>query len=66
MAAGVYTVAEVAALTGFSPQTATRMFERGKGVPILSAPTSMHKRRYCSICIPRAVYERMISRLTVR
>lgn len=33
-----YTVAEVAALTGFSRQTVTRMFEKEKGVIILERP----------------------------
>jgi AraC-like DNA-binding protein len=61
-----YTVAEVAALTGFSRRTVTRMFERERGVLILSRPESMHKRSYRSIRIPRAVYERVINRLTVK
>jgi hypothetical protein len=52
----VYTVAEVAALTGFSRQTVTRMFEREKGVLILARPESLHKRRYHSIRIPRGIY----------
>jgi hypothetical protein len=60
-----YTVAEVAALTGLSRQTVTRMFERERGVIVLVRPESMHKRSYRSIRIPRAVYERVIGRLTV-
>ena len=62
----VYTVAEVAELTGFSVGTITRMFEREKGVLILKRPESMHKRRYRSIRIPRSVYERVIGGLTVK
>ncbi len=61
-----YTVADVAELTGFSRNTVIRMFERERGVLILGRPESMHKRRYRSIRIPRAVYERVISRLTVK
>ena len=60
-----YTVGEVAALTGFSRQTVTRMFEREKGVLILARPESLHKRSYRSIRIPRAVYERVMFRLRV-
>jgi len=59
------TVAEAAELTGFSPQTVTRMFEREPGVLVLSRPESMHKRGYRSIRIPRAVYERVIMRIAV-
>jgi AraC-like DNA-binding protein len=62
----VYTVAEVAALMGLSRQTVTRLFERERGVIILERPQSMHKRPYRSIRIPRAVFERVISRLTLK
>jgi len=61
-----FTVAEVAALTGFSRQTVTRMFEREPGVLMLSRPEAMHKRGYRSIRIPRHVYERVSQRLQVR
>ena len=61
-----YTVAEVAALTGFSRWTVTRMFENEKGVLVLERPESMRKRGYRSIRIPRAVYERMVNKLTVK
>jgi predicted DNA-binding transcriptional regulator YafY len=60
-----YTVAEVAALTGFSSRTITRMFEHERGVIILERPERMHKRKYRSIRIPRAVYERVVSQLEV-
>jgi hypothetical protein len=60
-----YTVAEVAAMTGFSRNTITKMFEREPGVLILSRPGSLNKRRYRAIRIPRAVYERVIRSLTV-
>ena len=62
----VHTVAEVAALMGLSRQTVTRLFERERGVIILARPESMHKRPYRSIRIPCAVYERVISRLTLK
>ncbi len=65
MAGGVYTVAEVAALTDLSRQTVTRMFEREKGVLILARPESLHKRSYRSIRIPRAVYERVLGRVAL-
>jgi hypothetical protein len=61
-----FTVAEVAALTGFSRQTVTRMFENESGVIILKRPKRPHKRPYRSIRVPRAVYERVIARLTAR
>jgi transcriptional regulator GlxA family with amidase domain len=52
----VYTVAEVAALTGLSRRTVTRMFERERGVLVLERPERLHKRGYRSIRIPSAVY----------
>jgi hypothetical protein len=61
-----YTVAEVAALTGWSRQTVTRLFEHERGVLVLGRPESLHKRSYRSIRIPRVVYERMIHRLSVK
>jgi AraC-like DNA-binding protein len=61
-----YTVDEVSALTGFNRTTVTRMFEKEQGVLILPRPETMHKRRYRSLRIPRAVYERVIRRLAVR
>jgi len=62
----VLTVAEVAALTGFSRQTITRMFEREPGVLILARHSTNHKQRYRSIRIPRAVYERVVDRLRMK
>ena len=62
----VYTVAEVAALTGFSRRTVTRMFEGERGVIILVRPESLHKRPYRSLRIPCAVYKRVIGRLAVK
>jgi transcriptional regulator GlxA family with amidase domain len=61
-----YTLDEVAALTGFSRRSVTRIFEREPGVLVLERPTTMNKRRYRSVRIPQAVYERVIRRLTVR
>ncbi len=58
------TVAEAAELTGFSVQTVTRMFENERGVLIKSAPRSLSTRRYRSIRIPRAVFARVIDRIT--
>ncbi len=61
-----YTVGEVADLTGFSRNTVTQLFENERGVIVLARPEKLHKRGYRSIRIPHAVYERVISRLTVR
>jgi hypothetical protein len=59
----VYTVPEVAKLTGYSPQTITRLFENESGVLILERKKPGGKRRhYRSIRIPRAVYERVLRR----
>jgi hypothetical protein len=60
----VYTIEEVAAMTGFSRRTVSRMFEREPGVIVLERPETMRKRRYRSIRIPKAVYERLLRRLT--
>jgi hypothetical protein len=60
-----YTVREVAALTGFSRQTVTRLFENEAGVLAIKRPEEMHKRSYRSIRIPRAVYERIVRRIAV-
>lgn len=62
----VYTIQEVAALTGLSRQTVTRLFEGERGVLILERPEQMHKGRYRTIRIPRAVYERVILKLKVK
>jgi hypothetical protein len=60
-----YTVAEVSALTGLSRQTVTRMFEKEHGVIILERPKTLRKRGYRNMRIPRAVYERVVRRITV-
>jgi transcriptional regulator GlxA family with amidase domain len=61
-----YTVADIAALMGFSTRAVTRMFERERGVMILERPERLHKCRYRSLRIPRVVFERVIRRMTVR
>jgi len=60
-----YTVAEVAALTGFSTDTIIRRFEREPGVLIITRPSTNRKRRYRSIRVPRGVYERVVRRITM-
>ena len=60
------TVAEAATLTGFSVPTITRLFQSAPGVIVIARPSKMNKRRYRSIRIPRAVYERVIGRLRVK
>jgi hypothetical protein len=62
----VLTIADIAALTGFSRSTVTRMFQHERGVIILARPETMHKGRYRSIRIPRAVYERVVARISVK
>lgn len=52
-------------MTGFSRQTITRMFERGPGVIVVPRHSMNRKRRYRSIRIPRAVYERVLRRFIV-
>lgn len=59
-----YTVMEVSALMGFSRQTITEMFQDEPGVIVHDRPESMRKRRYRSIRIPRAVYLRVLGRLS--
>jgi AraC-like DNA-binding protein len=66
MEKSVYTVGDVAEMTGFSRQTVTRFFEKETGVIVLARPESIHKQRYRSIRIPRHVYERVIGRLKVK
>ena len=61
----VYSLADVARMTGLSARTVIRMFENEKGVIVLERSESMHKRRYRTIRIPRAVYERVMTRITV-
>jgi hypothetical protein len=62
----VYTVADVAKLTGFCAKTVTRLFENEAGVIVLKRPETTHKRGYRSIRIPRPVYERVIRRISVK
>lgn len=59
-----YTVREIATLTGWSVQTVRRLFEREAGVLILDRPSSGKKRRYRSMRIPRAVYQRVVGKVT--
>jgi hypothetical protein len=61
-----YNVDDVVALTGFSRRTIIKLFENERGVLILGRPEEMHKRKYRSIRIPRAVYERVIGKLRVK
>jgi hypothetical protein len=58
-------VNEVAALTAWSRRKVIRMFERERGVIILDNPETLHKRRYRTIRIPRAVLNRVLARYTM-
>jgi hypothetical protein len=60
-----FTAREVAALMGFSQPTIIRMFEKEPGVLIVKRAETLRKRGYRSIRIPRAVYERVVRRLSV-
>jgi hypothetical protein len=55
-----YTVREVARMTGYSMRTIVRMFENEPGVLV----RENSKRR--TLRIPRAVYERVVRKLTIR
>ena len=48
-----------------SPHGSGLRQERQPGVIVLERPEKMHKRRYRSIRIPRAVYERVIEEITI-
>ncbi len=61
-----YTVGEVAALTGLSARTVTKLFENERGVIVYESDNVLYKkRRYRTIKIPRHVYERVLRRLAV-
>jgi hypothetical protein len=55
---------KVAATTPLPRQTVTRLFEHEPSVIILERTRRIHKRPYRSIRIPRALYERVVKRLT--
>src|SRR5579864_5693743 len=61
-----YTAADAAKMMSLSARTVIRLFEQESGVLILERRGMMHKRRYRTIRIPRAVYERVIRRLANR
>lgn len=61
----VFTVSDVAAMTGWSRQTIIRMFQDERGTLIRPTPERLHKRGYRSIRIPRFVYERVIGKVSV-
>ena len=61
-----YTVGELAALTGLSRQTVTRLSEREPGVLILARPERLHKRLYRTIRVPHHVYQRVTGRMSVK
>ncbi len=61
-----YTVAEVAKLTGFSPQMVTRLFENEKGVLIFQVARPRKRATYRTIRIPRSVYARVMRKISVQ
>lgn len=67
MHAEMLTVPQIAAVTGRSRRTIIRWFEDEPGVLLLSVfdhPEKLHKRRYRTLRIPRAVFERVLQRKT--
>lgn len=60
-----YSVEEVAALMGLSGWTVRQLFLKEKGVILIDRPATGSKRRYRSLRIPRAVYERVARRYQV-
>ena len=60
-----YTVADVARLTGFSPQMVTRLFENEKGVLVFQVDRPRKRATYRTIRIPRSVYARVIRKISV-
>lgn len=55
------TVNEIAQLTGRSRRTIIRWFEDEPGtLVVIDNPERMHKRRYRTLRIPRAIFERVI------
>ena len=59
-----YDVSEVVALMGLSRQTVIRLFADEPGVIVIDRKESLHKRRRRTIRIPRAVFERVLRRIT--
>ena len=59
----VFSVADVAALLGYSRWTVIRIFENEPGVLIRLQPETMHKRSRRTIRIPRHVFLRIKARL---
>jgi hypothetical protein len=71
----IYTIDELVVLHGFSRRTVIRLYEREPGVQVLERPEALFgrrsrkgkpgKRRYRTIRVPQAVYQRMKHRLEV-
>jgi hypothetical protein len=58
-----YTVSDVAARTGFSARTVTRLFESEPDILVMERAATRDKRRYRSIRIPAFVLQRVLRRL---
>lgn len=56
-----YTVDEVARMLKYSRRSVIRIFEKEPGVIAIVRPETLHKRRYRTLRIPRAVYERVVT-----
>ena len=57
-----YTVSDVCELTGMSEWSVRHLFLKEPGVFVLERPATLNKRRYRSLRIPKAVYQRFLSR----
>ena len=60
----VYTINELATMLGLSRQTVIRLFENESGIILIERPETMHKKRHRTIRVPRAVYQRVLHKIT--
>lgn len=61
-----YTVAEAAKILKVSTDTVTRLFEEEPGVVDLGSPERFHKRRYRTLRIPHAVFNRVLHKKRIQ
>jgi hypothetical protein len=59
----MYTIADLVVLHKRSRRTIIRLYESEPGVEILEHPETRTKRRYRTITVPHAVYERVKTKL---
>ena len=61
----ILTPAEIAKANKFDPETVRRLFRDEPGVIKLGHPRKGRKKPYFTLRIPRQVYDRVMSRMTV-